>query len=135
MKTAVFYYSRSNNTKRLAEAVAEELGVESRPVSQALSENAEKLFLGCSVYKATYDPAVETFLKANADKIGELFVFGSAASGRSVYKKLSKLCDELKIKLSDKYFSCPGSFLFMNKGRPNESDLAGAKQFAKEAMN
>ena len=34
MKIAVRYYSRGGNTKKLADAIAEELGVESLPVSE-----------------------------------------------------------------------------------------------------
>lgn len=48
MKFAVRYYTKTGNTKRLAEAVANELGVEALPISEGLNEQADILFLGNS---------------------------------------------------------------------------------------
>ena len=44
MKYAVRYYTKTGNTKRLAEAIARELGVEALPLSEGVKE-AVLLFL------------------------------------------------------------------------------------------
>ena len=62
MKCAVRYYTRSGNVKKLADAVADELGVKSLDVSAGLDEYVDVLFLGSSVYGANIDPAVKGFL-------------------------------------------------------------------------
>lgn len=36
MKVAVRYYTQTGNTKKLAEAIADELGVEAKPVTDTL---------------------------------------------------------------------------------------------------
>ena len=50
MKVAVRYYTKTGNTKRLAEAVAEAAGVEALPISVPVDEAVDILFLGNSYY-------------------------------------------------------------------------------------
>ena len=130
MKTAVIYYTRSGNTKKLAEAIAEALGTAAQDVSAALDEKVDLLFLGNSLYAGKPDASVVDFIEKNADKIGCIANFGSSASLRSTFKKIQELADSKGIKVCPEEFVCPGSFLFMHKGRPNESDLEAAKAFA-----
>ena len=80
MKFAVRYYTKTGNTKRLAEAVANELGVEALPISEGLNEQADILFLGNSYYAFTIDPEVRSFIAGlSKDKVGKIVNFGSAA--------------------------------------------------------
>lgn len=44
MTYAVRYYTKTGNTRRLAEAVAKELGVEALPISTPVSEKAAAAF-------------------------------------------------------------------------------------------
>ena len=48
MKCAVRYYTKTGNTKKLAEVVAAALGVEALPISEPVSEQTDLLFLGNS---------------------------------------------------------------------------------------
>ena len=130
MKTAVRYYTRSGNTKKLAEAIAEALETTAQDVSAPLDEKADLLFLGNSLYAGKPDESVGEFIEKNADKIGCIANFGSSASLRSTFKKIKDLADSKGIKVCSEEFVCPGSFLFMHKGHPNESDLEDAKAFA-----
>ena len=50
MTYAVRYYTKTGNTKRLAEAIAKELGVEALPISKPVKEPVDALFLGNSYY-------------------------------------------------------------------------------------
>lgn len=61
MKYAVRYYTKTGNTKKLAQAVAEALGVEALPISKPLSEPVDLLFLGNSYYAFSIDPEVRSF--------------------------------------------------------------------------
>lgn len=130
MKTAVRYYTRSGNTKKLADAIAEALGTKALEISAPLDEKVDLLFLGNSVYAGKPDASVIEFIEKNADKIGCIANFGSSASLRTTLKKIQPLADEKGIKVCPDEFICPGSFLFMHKGRPNESDIDAAKAFA-----
>lgn len=132
MNIAVRYYTRTGNTKRLAEAVGEAVCVKACDVYEPLTETADILFLGCSVYGGGVDGAVETFLKENASKIGCIVNFSSTALPGSAYKKVKKLADEYGIVIADDEFHCRGEFLFMHHGRPNSDDLKKAAEFAKK---
>lgn len=46
MKIAVRYYTKTGNTKRMAEAVAKAVGVEALPISTPITEPVDILFLG-----------------------------------------------------------------------------------------
>ena len=50
MKAAVRYYTKSGNTKKLADAIAKAVGVEADTVDHQLEEDIDILFLGSSVY-------------------------------------------------------------------------------------
>ena len=63
MIIAVRYLSKGGNTRKLAEAIAREVGTEARDVSEDLTEKADMLFLANSVYGGLYDPAVGRFLR------------------------------------------------------------------------
>ena len=135
MSVKVYYYSKSGNTKKLAEAVADAVGVTADDISVPLQEKADILFLGSSLYAGGYDPSVGEFITKNADKIGIIVSFGSSASNMSTYKKVKALAEQKGIKVCDEYFNCPGHFLFLHKNRPNRADLEAVASFAKSVCD
>ena len=64
MKIAVRYYTKTGNTKRLAEAVAQAIGVEALPISSPVTEQVDVLFLGNSYYAFSIDPEVRSFIRS-----------------------------------------------------------------------
>ena len=134
MKAAVRYYTKGGNTRKVAEAMAEAIGVEARSIDIPLEEAVDVLFLGNSVYAANMDKEVKEFVTANKDKIGKLVNVSTAALIEGTYGRMSKLCKELGIEIDEREFHCKGEFKFMHKGRPDEQDLADAKAFAKEIV-
>ena len=133
MKLAVRYYTKTGNTKRLAEAVANELGVEALPISEGLNEQADILFLGNSYYAFTIDPEVRSFIAGlSKDKVGKIVNFGSAALLNSTYKKVKAEAAKVGIPVDEKEFHCKGEFKALHKGRPNEDDLKAAREFARQ---
>lgn len=131
MKIEVRYFTRSGNTKKLADAIAAEVGAKSLSVSEPLAEDVDILFLGSSVYAAGVDQEVKDFI-ANIDvKVGKVVNFSTAALVKSTYKQVKKLLDAKGIALATEEFYCKGSFGPMHIGRPNEEDLKEAKEFAR----
>ena len=132
MTYAVRYYTKTGNTKRLAEAVARELGVEAYPISTPIEEKADILFLGNSYYAFNIDPEVKNFIGSlDKDKIGKIANFGSAAMLNSTYKKVKAEADKVGIPMINKEFHCKGEFKGLHKGRPNADDLEDAAAFAR----
>ena len=134
MTVAVRYFSRTGNTKKLAECVAAQAGVTAETVDVALSEKVDVLFLGSAVYAAGVDPAVKDFISANKDKIGAIVNISTAALLPSTYKQVKKFAESQGVQVCEKEFHCRGAFAAMHKGRPNAEDLENAKSFVKSIL-
>jgi len=132
MKAAVRYYTKTGNTKRLAEAVAEAAGVEALPLDAPIEEPVDILFLGNSYYAFNIDPEVRDFIRSlSKDKVGCIVNFGSAAMLNSTWKKVKAEADKAGIPMDKREFHCKGEFKGVHKGRPNEEDLKAAADFAR----
>ena len=135
MKVAVRYYTKTGNTKRLAEAIAEALGVEALPISTPVTEQVDVLFLGNSYYAFSIDPEVRDFVRVlDKSKVGKIVNFGSAAMLNSTYKKVKAEADKVGIPMDEREFHCKGEFKGIHKGRPNQDDLTAAAAFARKIM-
>ena len=134
MKIALRYYSKSKkgNTLKLASAIEDVIGVKALKVDTDLTEPVEKLILVNAMYAATIDKKIKAFLKNNKDNIKLIINVNSAASGASTLKAVKKVANKLNIPVSDKEFHCVGSWLGLNKDRPNKDDLDRLKEFVKE---
>ena len=131
MKTAVRYYTKTGNTKRLAEAVAKALHTEALPISAPLQEPVDILFLGNSYYAFSIDPEVRDFVRSlDKNMVGRIVNFGSAAMLNSTWKKVKAEADKAGIPMDEREFHCKGEFKGIHKGRPNEEDLKAAAAFA-----
>ena len=132
MTYAVRYYTQTGNTKRLAEAIADELGVEALPITAPINGKADVLLLGNSYYAFTIAPEVRDFVAGlSQNNVGKIVNFGTAAMMKSTYKKVRAVADAVGIPVLDKEFHCKGELKGMNKGRPNEEDLKAAREFAR----
>ena len=133
MTYAVRFYTKTGNTKRLAEAIAKELGVEALPISNPIDEKVDVLFLGNSYYAFSIDPEVRDFVRSlDKEKVGKIVNFGSAAMLNSTYKKVKAEADKVGIPMDEREFHCKGEFKGVHKGRPNAEDVAAAAEFAKK---
>ena len=135
MKIAVRYYTKTGNTKRLAEAVAEAVGTEALPLSSSIEDPVDILFLGNSYYAFSIDPEVRAFIRQlDKNKVGRIVNFGSAAMLNSTYKKVKAETAKVGIPMDEREFHCKGEFKGIHKGRPNEEDLRTAAEFAKSII-
>ena len=137
MRIDIRYFTKSKkgNTKKLADFVSNKIGVEAKDVSNNLEEESDLLFLINAMYAADIDKEVKEFLKNNNTKIKCLVNINSSASGKSTYKVVKSLCDEYKINISEKEFHTVASWIFINKGRPNQDDFNRLALFLDEVLN
>lgn len=134
MNIAVRYYTRSGNTQKLAEAVAEAVGVAAKTTESALTEDVDILFLCSSVYAYGVDENVKRFISDIHVKVGEVVNVSTAALVRSTYRQVGKLLKEKGIPQAEEEFYCRGSFGPMHKGKPDENDCRDAAAFAKKIV-
>ncbi|MCM1193767.1 MAG: flavodoxin [Blautia sp.] len=131
MNIAVRYYTRSGNTKKLAEAVADAVGVKAETTDKPLEDDVDILFLCSSVYAYGVDENVKRFIAGINVKAGKVVNVSTAALVKSTYKQVGKLLKEKGIPQAEEEFYCKGSFGPMHKGKPDEKDCGDAAAFAK----
>lgn len=137
MKIAIRYFTKSKkgNTEKIAKFVSEKINVEALDVTKPLKEEVDTLLLINAMYAADVDKAIKEFLKDNASKIKCLVNINSSASGASTLKAVKKVAEKYNIPVSDKEFHTVASWIFINKGRPNEDDFNKLDAFLKEIVN
>lgn len=134
MNVAVRYYTKSGNTKKLAEAVAQAVGVTAETTEKGLTEDVDILFLCSSVYAYGVDESVKRFISGIDVKVGKVVNVSTAALVKSTYKQVGKLLKEKGIPQAEEEFYCRGSFGIMHKGKPDENDCRDAAAFAKKIV-
>ena len=135
MKIAIRYYTRSGNTKKLADAISSAIGAEARTTAEPLTEDVDILFLGSSVYAYGVDDEVKKFIDGINVKVVKVVNFSTAALIKSTYKQVAKLLAEKHIPFAEEEFHCRGSFAVMHKGRPNTDDCNAAADFARKILS
>lgn len=136
MKIAIRYYTKSKkgNTEKIAKFIESKINVEALDVTHRLEEETDYLLLVNAMYAADIDREVKTFLENNKDNIKQLVNINSSATGRSTLNVVKKVCDSLGINVSSKEFHTVASWIFINKGRPNEDDFNRLEEFLKEVI-
>lgn len=130
----VIYYSRGGNTKRLADAIAGELGVKAVDVkTAALSPDVKIIFLGSGCYGGKPGEDMVKFLQSGKFSGRKVALFGTSMGG------IGKEVDEMAAALRQKGANVVGSYfckgkglLIFSRGHPNQDEIDGARKFAKE---
>jgi flavodoxin len=138
MKIAIVYFSRGGNTRKIAEAMAEELGV--TPIDVKLEQpdvsEIDMLIVGSGTYGSKPGKEMVAYLESLTSSDGKKAAcFSSCASGNA-----SKTLETMKEILGRKgystvdCFSCLGKWLagLSRRGHPSVDELNQAKEFAKK---
>ena len=131
MKIAVRYYSKTGNTKKLADAIASVAGVTAETVDVKIEEDIDLLFLGSSVYAAGIDPKIKDFIATLSPEVKKVVNFSTAAILKSTYGQVSKLLVKQNIQVDSREFHCRGSFSLLHKGHPDASDILDVEMFTR----
>ena len=135
MKIEVRYYSKSGNTKKIANAIAKEAGVSAKSIHEPLQGEVDILFLGTGLYAFDIDPELKEYISTlKPENIKTVVVFSTAAIVKSAYEKAKKYLQEQGLTVSDKEYHCPGHYLILRKGRPNTEDVKEAERFARSIL-
>ena len=136
MKIAIRYFTKSKkgNTEKIAKHIEERINIKALDITNPLEEEVDTLLLVNAMYAANIDKRIKDFLKDNASKIKTLINVNSSASGSSTYKSVKKACDKYNINISSKEYHTVASWIFLNKGRPNEEDFKRLDNFLEEVI-
>lgn len=107
MKKAVRYYSKLGNTRAIAEAIAEGVGVKAISITDEprLVEYVDVLYLGGAPYANIMAPELRVYAEnLDASKVGKAVLFTTSNWSRRTVLALKKLLREKGIAVADKYF-------------------------------
>jgi len=130
----VVYYSRSGNTKKVAEAIAAELDVKAEDVKakEWLAKDS-LVFLGSGCYVGKPGKGLREFVARNDFKGRGVALFGTSAGGRGDEVRVMEELLKWEGALIRGSFHCKGRFFFFfSRGHPSDDELAKAREFAKE---
>jgi flavodoxin len=136
MNIKVVYYSETGNTKKIADAIAESVGVIAEPITDGtVISDVDLLFVGGFLKAFTLVSPTKKLLKTLKDPSMAKYVavFSTSASGNGILKYAKKLVTS-SIPVFEDDFKCKGSYRNSNPGKPDETDCEHAKQFAKNAL-
>jgi len=144
MNTLIVYASvHHQNTEKVAKVIAEVLGADLVPISQAQPDTLtayDLIGFGSGIYFTKFHKALLQFVEAlPAVTRKRAFIFSTSGEG-GIQRHAT-----LKERLMNRGFSIVGDFSCKgwntwgplklvggtNKGRPNEKDLEGAREFAR----
>jgi len=128
MNIQVRYYSRSGNTKAVADAIAKKAGVPAVSVDSldaAIVESTDVLFIGGALYAYGLDRHLKEYLGAlDGSKVRKAVVFSTSWLSRHSIDLIRKGLEEKGIKVEAETFYV--------KSRPNEAQLKAAAEFAEK---
>lgn len=135
MNVKILYMSKKH-TKKVAEAMAQALGISAQRIEDAdLSQKTELLFLGFGIYAGNPPQKLQACLTGlKPENIRKIVLFTTSARGQDQTESVRKKLQEQGLDVSEKTFSGKGSFLFMSKGEPGGETLAAAQKFAAETV-
>lgn len=130
----VIYYSKTGNTKKVAEAIAAELGVEAENV-KAKKELAKDsfVFLGSGCYASKPGKKLGEFIKRNDFKGRQVALFGTSGAGIGLeVKAVEELLKPAGAIIKGSFYCKGKAWLLFNRGHPNSEELANAREFARK---
>ena len=126
MSVAVRYYSRSGNTKAVADAIAKAAGVPATSVDQAdakIEEPVDVLFIGGALYAYGIDSHLKEYLRTlKKEDAKKAVVFSTSWISKHSIDLIKKGLSEAGITVADETFYV--------KSRPSEAQLREAADFA-----
>jgi flavodoxin len=128
--------SRGGNTRKVADAIAEELGVTVGDLATPLQDEVKTLFLGSGTYGGKPGETMKEFISFNGFSGRRVALFGTSGGPSGAEKMIDAMAEELTKKGATVLgrYHCRGKFLFTNRGHPDEKDLENAKKFAREMV-
>ena len=135
MKFLVVYFSRGGKTRKVAEAIAQQLGCKAVDIEKKIPDvsGVEMLIVGSGQYLGKLHKTLQSFLDGlQPSSKKKAAVFATAGGPDPKVVDVLKGVLEANGYMVVSSFKCRGRFLFFNWSHPNQEDLENAKAFASD---
>lgn len=130
MNCAVRYYSRSGNTKLVADEIARSLDIKAVSVddpASKLTKPVDVLFIGGALYAYGIDQHLKSYLKEiDAKNVKKAAVFSTSWISKHAIEVIKEELKQKGIQVADE--------VFYVRGKANDTQIKEAQQFAKKML-
>jgi len=133
MKNAVIYFTKLGHSKKIAQAIAKELGVKALDIRENPEiEDLDLLYIVGGIYGGVSAPELLKYLKTlDPEQVKKTFLLTSSGGKTTPATNVRTLLGELGIPVAEEEFTCQGAIFFVGLGHPNKTDLQNAIQFVR----
>lgn len=133
MKTKVAYFSKTGHSRKIAQAVAGELGTAALDVSEKPDiRGTDLLFIVSGIYGGKPDPGLLSFISALSPAEVKRVAFITSSKGGTRAEAARQALAETGIPAANDEYTCIGSFLIFSRKHPTEDEIQGACDFARK---
>lgn len=130
MNCAVRYYSRSGNTKLIADEIARSLDIKAVSVddpASKINKPVDVLFIGGALYAYGIDNHLKTYLKElDGQKVKKAVVFSTSWISKHAIEVIKEELKKKGIQVADQ--------VFYVRGKATDAQIREAHQFAKKML-
>lgn len=135
MNRNVLYLSKTGHSKKIADAIAQELNLPSADLKDSPAlPGTDLLFLVTGIYGGKCDPKVLEFIDTLSPQTIRRVCLVTSSAGNTAAVMARQALERRGIPVAREEYTCRGSFLFFGMGHPNARELAGAVDFARNMI-
>ena len=134
MKMRIIYHSILGHSKKIAQAIAQELQVNAHDIREKPElNNIDLLYIVSGIYGGKSAPELLEFLKSLGSQQIKLAVLLTSSAGKTTpATEVRTALTKLDIPVAEEEFTCQGAILFVGMGHPNKTDIQNALTFVRE---
>ena len=134
MNLAVIYYTKLGHSKKIAQAIANELGVKAQDIRDNPELiNMDKLYIVSGIYGGKSAPELLEFLEnLDGQQIKRAYLLTSSGGKTTRAADVRAVLTEIGIPVAEEEFTCQGAIFLFGMGHPNNTDIQNAIQFVQK---
>jgi flavodoxin len=131
MNISVIYYTKLGHSKKIAQAIANELGVKAQDIRENPEiKDVDLLYIVSGIYGGKSAPGLLEFLKTlDGQQIKRAYLLTSSGGKTTRAAEVRTVLTELGIPVAKEEFTCQGAIFLFGMGHPNKTDIQNAIQF------
>jgi len=134
MNFEVIYYTKTKNTKKIAEVIAQELDVSAENVKEKNKISKDSIvLLGSGLYANRLGKDIVNFIESNDFKGIKVAVFGTSGEGMGKETQILKDMLEKRGAIVIDEFHCKGKAMYLfQRSHPTNEEFERAREFARK---
>ncbi|NTU89277.1 MAG: hypothetical protein HGA54_05125 [Actinobacteria bacterium] len=136
MNCRLIYFTKTGHSKKIAEAIAREIGIEAEDIkTKPKLENVDLLLIVGGIYGGASDPETLAYFESiETGKVKKAALITSCVSKVMKQDAIRKSLQGKGVDVIPNEFICQGNFLLFGFGHPDATDIANAVAHAKKLV-